>query len=253
MGRSTRWREIWERRSVTPEQVDHTMVSLADLIAADGFDTGFGDITAEAWTDFVARTCATFDLVAGDSLFEVGCGAGAFLYLPYLAGISVGGADYSAALVDTASRAMPDGTFLVQDANAIDVGEQVDVILAFSVFHYFDGLDYARSVLGRMCAKARRGVAILDVPDAASADDALAYRHELTGGAEKYAERYAGLEHQSYDRDWMREALEGFGMVDVRIESQSIEDYRNGQYRFNAYGSQPGAVTAGRMNGSARN
>src|SRR5688572_30956474 len=65
-----RWQSVWSQRSDVSLDGDDTLES---LIRADGFNTGFGDVTVDAWTDFVDRTCAMLGLGSGDSLFEVGC------------------------------------------------------------------------------------------------------------------------------------------------------------------------------------
>ncbi len=230
------WRRVWER----PRFEDGTP-ALSDLILADGFDTAFGSLTVEAWSGFVARTCDSMGLVAGDTLFDVGCGSGAFLYLPYQDGIAVGGVDYSESQIALARRAMPDGNFVVNEANAIDTFASFDVVISSAVFSYFDSLDYAREVVQRMCTKARRAVAILDIPDAATAEAAMAYRQAALGGPEAYAERYAGLNHQTYDRDWFANTLEEAGVNNICVESQDICGYANGRFRFNAYGWVPPA------------
>ena len=112
------------------------------MILADGFDTAFGGLTVEAWSDFVSSVCDSMRLVAGDSLFEVGCGSGAFSYLPYQNGITVGGIDYSESLVGIARRAMPNANFSVCEANHVDTLQSFDVVMSCFVFSYFGSLDY---------------------------------------------------------------------------------------------------------------
>ena len=221
---------MWSQR---PRLEDPT---LEHLIRADGFNTGFGDVTVNAWTDLVDRTCATLGLEAGDSLFEVGCGAGAFLYLPSQHGIEVGGIDYSPSQIEAARRAIPDGNFEVRDADDLDVSPGVDVTIAFSVFQYFSSLDYARQVIDRMCQKATRAVALFDLPDVELADRALDERQASAGGADAYAERYEGLDHLSYSKEWITTALEEGGLRDVTVGPQTMIGYGNGRFRFNAWG-----------------
>lgn len=208
------------------------------MLAADGFDTGFGSITEDAWTDFVRRTCNRLELRPGDSLFEVGCGSGAFLYPAFVAGIDVGGVDYSARLIEDARRVMPGAAFTVAEAAELDTQPAVDAVVACSVFFYFPSYEYARLVIERMARKAVRAVAVLDVPDLATAAEALAGRQERLGGAATYAERYDGLDHR-FDREWMAEAMRDAGLTDVVIEDQQIANYANARYRFNAFARVP--------------
>jgi ubiquinone/menaquinone biosynthesis C-methylase UbiE len=60
-------------------------------------------------------------LTPGTSVFEVGCGAGAFLYELEALGCKVGGVDHSPALIGKAMKAMPSGGFKVSDAAAFQV------------------------------------------------------------------------------------------------------------------------------------
>lgn len=232
----TGWRDVWAKQ--TPFRPDDSGPgpTIGDLISADGFNTGFGDIGVEAWVDVVTATCTRFGLAAGDSLFDVGCGAGAFLQPAHDRGIEVAGLDYSPTRIELARKAMPGGHFVVGEAADLDPEPPVDVVLSFSVFQYFASLDEAASVIERMCRKASRAVAVYDLPDVERADEALALREESAGGAQAYAERYAGLDHLAFSRDWMTRTLESNGLRDVSVEGQAIPGYENASFRFNTWG-----------------
>jgi trans-aconitate methyltransferase len=231
-----RWHDVWSQRTLTENTEGHSGPTLNDLIVADGFNTGHGDIEVDAWREFTRRTYELFDLKEGDSLFDVGCGSGAFLYPASEQGIDVGGVDYSKSLIDIAKLAMPDGTFSVCEADELATSPSADVVMSFGVFLYFPSLDYARRVIERMCRKASRAVAIFEIPDLALASQALEVRQAAAGGAAAYAERYEGLGHLSYSTEWVTSALEEHGLVDVAVEPQSIRGYGNGDFRFNAWG-----------------
>jgi hypothetical protein len=53
-------------------------------------------------------------------------------------------------------------------------------------------------------------------------------------GPEEYEKRYRGLDHRYYSRDWIAAELRALGFGRVEVESQAIEGYANGLYRFNA-------------------
>ena len=207
------------------------------LIELDGFDRGI--VTEDSWVAGVRDTARRLGLHPGDSVYEVGCGAGAFLYDLYGQGYQVGGLDRSATLLGHARQMMPGGRFTRADAADLDTGEQWDAVVAFSVFFYFPDYEYARQVIGRMGRKARKAVAILDVPDLAVRDAAEAHRAELAGGQEAYARRYAGLPHLYFDRAWVAGALEECGLSGVQADDQWFPGYDNGGYRFNVCGFQP--------------
>jgi trans-aconitate methyltransferase len=145
----------------------------------------------------------------------------------------VGGLDQSASLIGFASEAMPDGHWSTGDAASIDVADRWDVVLACGVFMYFADHHYASRVIAAMMRKATRAVAILDVPDLATRDEAIAFRRGSLGEAE-YEAKYRGLDHLFYDRSWMRDQLIANGAADVVIEDQQVAGYQNARFRFNA-------------------
>lgn len=225
------WKSVWERRKLEPERGSQ----LAQLMAADGLDTGFGDVGERAWRAFARSVADRFGLGPGNSVLEIGCGAGAFLLDFYERGITVAGVDRSRTLVDYARAAMPGARFDVSDALSFDVSARYDVVLSCGVYLYFESLEYAREVTRRMASIATRGVAVLDVGDRAREAAALAYRRAALG-PEEYAKRYAGLEHLYLEREWLGTVLEACGLVHVCTEDQTIPGYANGDFRFNAYG-----------------
>ncbi|MGA2009564.1 MAG: methyltransferase domain-containing protein [Solirubrobacteraceae bacterium] len=229
------WDAIWQARRPGPERPS----VLAHLMAADGLDSGFAQLDEPGWVEGVTGLCGRLGLSPDMSVFEVGCGAGAFLYVLANQGFAVAGLDQSPALVARAAAVMPSGAFTVADATQLNVSRRFDAVVSYGVFMYFRSEPYAGLVLERMRDKARRLVAVLDVPDRAEQAGATGYRERLAGGPDAYAERYAGLEHRYYDRDWMAQRLLDLGLIDVRVERQSIDPGGNGRHRFNAWGSVP--------------
>jgi SAM-dependent methyltransferase len=226
------WNDVWAARRL--DSARGTL--LEQLLAADGFDTGFGSVTAEAWAAAVRHRARELGIAAGSSVFEVGCGAGAFLHELRALGCTVGGIDSSPALIEIARRALPDGQFDVCDAALLSPEPTADFVISSGVFLYFASLAYARGVVDAMVRKATGAVAILDVPDLSYSAAAIAERHAALGGGAAYRERYAGLNHLYYDRDWMGDALRTAGLTAVTIADQDITGYPNGRHRFNAWG-----------------
>ena len=226
----TRWREVWGARRA-PHQPGSPLVT---LLALDGFDTAFAEVTEQDWLGYVHSVGARLRVTPGDSVYEVGCGAGAFLYPLWSAGVTVGGLDYSAGLIDAARSAMPTGRFDVRDADELAVEYPVDIVVSSSAFLYFDSLAYAGRVIDAM-ARAAGAVALLDLPDAALADRARCARVRAFGDAQAYEERYRDLPHLAFDRGWVMDRLQAAGLHDVEVEDQSLRGYDNSPYRFNAF------------------
>lgn len=229
---SPAWREIWERRRPDPGSGS----LLGRLLAADGFDSRQARIGEEEWTTHFRGWADRLGLEAGMSVFEVGCGAGASLLVYEHMGCTVGGLDQSPTLIEMARSAMPGGSFEVADAASTPETPTVDVVLSMGVFMYFPSLDYAADVLARMVGKARRAVAVLDIPDQALKDRALEYRIEMAGGQAEYEDRYTGLDHLYFDRAWTEELLTRAGLVGVSSSSQDLPGYGNAAFRFNCWG-----------------
>jgi SAM-dependent methyltransferase len=235
MSEKRTWSTVWANRALDPSQGS----ILAQLLAADGFDSGFGAVTEGAWAAFAGRWAERFGLGPGDSVYDVGCGSGAFLWPLAEAGLRVGGIDRSESLVRIARSVLAGGEFSVGEAVEMADGEPFDVVLSMGVFLYFPSLDYAAEVIARMAARARRGVAVLDLPDAATRDEALAFRMSSAGGEEAYRARYQGLDHLFFDRGWVSGQLERLGFEAVTAD-QDLEGYANGPFRFNAWGRRRG-------------
>jgi SAM-dependent methyltransferase len=224
------WREVWEARKLSSGEGS----TLAALMAADGLDTGFGSAPEEPWRAFVRDSAATLGITTSSSIFEVGCGAGAYLYDLAQQGCTVAGSDISSAQIEHVRRAIPGGVFQVEEAHRLDVTEAFDFVVATGVFQYFPSLDYAQEVLRRMAAKARQGIAVLDIPDADTNDAAMEFRRGSMG-EEEYAQRYAGLDHLYIDRSWLESQLPQLGFERWRLEGQSIAGYGNSAFRFNLF------------------
>lgn len=221
------WKTIWNKRGGP----DATL-TLAGLVAADGFDEGAGRIAVEEWERYVERVADWLKLAPGDSVFDVGCGAGAFVFPYYEAGHVVGGIDYSDGLVAVAGRAMPGMDFSAHEARDLDVSPVYDVVVSNGAFHYFPDLAYAEDVVVKMIRKARKSVGILEVPNADLRDESEASRAAALPPGE-YEKKYRDLGHLYYSKRWIEEVGVRHGCR-AQILDQQINGYGNNRFRFNA-------------------
>lgn len=222
------WHPIWSKRGVT----DASALSIEALIRLDGYDTGAAQIAIADWLFYAKSLAERIDIRDGQSIFEVGCGAGAFLSaLTAARNVSVGGIDYSSGLVENARQALPTGQFFVGDAELLAREPATDFVIANGVFHYFP-LPKARAILKLMLAKAEFGVAVLDIPDRRSQAECEAVRRAALPAAE-YERKYAGLEHTYYDRDWFADQVTE---TDWQCETVDgfIPNYGQNRFRFAA-------------------
>lgn len=233
MNRTKNWLAVWERKGRNGTSMP--TLAMPDLLSIDGFNTEFGTITEDAWETFVGGVFSTLGAEPASSVFEVGCGGGAFLVPRYRNGAEIGGIDFSDSLVKVARAVMPGAQ--IEVANAIDLRgtDSYDYVVSCSTFLYFPDLAYASEVLTRMAMLSRRGIALLDLPDAAREAEDLAFRTAEYGDPEAYARRYAGLTRQYFDRNWCHVALREAGASRVEIVDQDIAGYGNASLRFNAF------------------
>ena len=137
------WKTVW---GVREEDESHSSI-LKKLITADGFDTGYGTITEADWEQYINNISNAINVQKKDSVFEVGCGAGAFLYKFHQEGNKIGGVDYSDKLINIAKKYLVNGSFIVDEANNLDAKERYDFVISNSVFFYFPSYQYAEEVL----------------------------------------------------------------------------------------------------------
>ena len=225
------WKKIWSPRHVRAVNGMSSDELLENLIEADGFDSGPGRIGAQAWRSYVQQVAFRLGIRGYESIFEVGCGSGAFLLPFYQSGHKVGGIDFSRLLLEDAAKFMPDGDFSVRDAVKLSTDEKSDYLVANGVFFYFQSYQYASEVLCRMCEKTIKAVAVLDVPDLQQKTKCEELRRSWSFEGE-YEKRYAGLQHLYFNRSWFREfgRIKGLG---VEMWQQDIESYGYNQFRFN--------------------
>ena len=103
------WKSIWNAKSLQSKE----KISISDLIKLDGFDTGFGSYDEVSWVEMVRDFVNIVNLHPNSNVYEIGCGAGCFLYtIKQIIEINCFGIDYSKNLIDIAKRVIPEGKFL---------------------------------------------------------------------------------------------------------------------------------------------
>ena len=226
----TTWKEIWEKKS----RVNN--IVLECLVKADGFDSVVGSLSVEDWKEYVGELFSFIGIEKKHSIFDVGCGSGAFVYEHFLCGGVVGGIDYSSQLIGIAKGFMPDADFLEGDARKINTNKTYDVVTSHSVFQYFDDLKMAETVLGQMCNIAKRTVAVLDINDESKFDLYHSERIEKfkqNGFSESdYWEKYRDLKHLFYSKDFFQDYAEKFNL-NIKVSPQTNINYGNSKLRFN--------------------
>ena len=166
------WHNIWSRRNI-----EFTSdLSLDFLIKADGFDQGIGDVDSDSWISICVAYAKAMDLQKDMSIFEFGCGAGAFLKPFYdIYRMRVAGIDLSPFLIDVARQVMPHGDFNMCSIEDYVFDEKYDVVVSNSVIHYLNREELG-TFIDKATAIAERFILISDIPNLQTKTEAEEYR-----------------------------------------------------------------------------
>jgi len=215
------WKNVWNKQ----ERIDKIL--LEALLKADGFDSVMSNFSYDQWITYTKKLYSFIGLKDGESVFEVGCGSGAFLF-PIQKQNVIGGLDFSEPLIALANKIL-DGKFYVADASEGNFPKS-DVIVSNGVFIYFKDLNFAECVLEEMISSTTK-VAILDINDISKEEDYHSCRNCLVG--EGYKTKYDSLEHLFFDKQFFIDFATERGWK-IKIEDQHIsENYPISKFRFN--------------------
>jgi 2-polyprenyl-3-methyl-5-hydroxy-6-metoxy-1,4-benzoquinol methylase len=221
----SKWKEIWNNR----ERVHKIILEI--LMKADGFDSPTGEFSIDDWIEYTNTLYARLDIKENESIFEVGCGSGAFVYPLFQEGYRVGGIDYSEILIKLAKSVMDNENFINGDALDMDEKDKYDFVISHSVFFYFDSLSYAKKVIEKMIKKADKAVAIFDINDIEKEKDYHKTRIQ-TMSKEEYEKKYQGLNHLFYSKEFFISIATEHNL-EIEIWDQEFEKYNNSKFRFN--------------------
>lgn len=204
--------------------------SLNEILALDGFGDGPDCVDPEDWLVFTSSVAQECGIEPGQTVLELGCGAGAFLKGLQIAvnSLRIFGVDYSPGLLETARLAIPEGTFTEADLRSLELGKDFDFIIAHSVFQYLDFAAAERVLLSSL-ARARRAFAILDIYRADVRHQTEAIRR-FAAHDKRNDESYQNLSHSYYDFDFFSK-FEGDGWT-LRETTARISRYRFRDLRF---------------------
>ena len=233
------WQEIWNKRNSHLMDVDRTdkRAMLLELKRINGFDITKEGALNEAFLEKYEASKEGLALPEGGSVFEVGCGAGANLWLFQQDGFRVGGIDFSEGLLAISRDVLrEDALCEIVCGEACDLPQEEKYDAAFSdgVFHYFPDEAYAEKVLEGMAEKVRGNIVILDVHDAAKKEEFFAFRRKLDPD---YDERYRGLDKLFYDKAFFEAFAKKHGFA-VSFSSLTLEGYWNAPFVYAVFFSR---------------
>lgn len=207
-----RWKQIWSKRSLEFVKSNDIFDMFCKLKRDDGFDTqeidGYYEAFFKEWHKMVDRIEQLTGNVA--SVYEVGCGSGVNLYLyQQLKKLTiVGGCDYSETLVQLAGKVIQTKDLRCMEADCISTEPKYDLVLADSVFQYFQNPEYGMYVLEKMWEKANKIVVITEIHDEEKKEEHLNFRRQCV---ENYDEKYKGLDKTFYTKEMFQKFAEKTG------------------------------------------
>ena len=233
MSMTNNWKTIWNRRTSSEGALkgDWQEVFL-ELKRLNGYDVMEGGVPLNSWLTLHAEMKKRLRIADHASVFEVGCGAGANLYLFARDGLTVGGTDYAAALVDTARSVLPDAAELYcGEADSFPTERTYTAAISNGVFSYFTDEEYATRVLERMLAKSTDVIWLMELHDKEREEAYHTYRRATIPD---YDEHYKGLDKLFYTRDFFADFARKHNLR-IDFPAVEIEGYWNVPFIFNVF------------------
>lgn len=166
------------------------------------------------------------------SVFEVGCGSGAELYLFQKDGIRTGGIDYSEHLLNIARGVLGEHAELVcGEAVNTPTETKYDGIFSNSVFSYFPSYEYAERVLELMYMKSSYSIGIVDVHDISKQEAFMKYRADTV---KDYGEKYKRLDKLFYSKEFFIKFAEEH-RLNIRFSYSDVPGYWNNEFVFDVF------------------
>ena len=189
-------------------------------------------ISLEAFLEEDIQIRELLGLSVNSSVFEIGCGTGANIYLMARDGMTVGGIDYAGSLIEIAHKVLPHSTELSSgEADIIATEQKYDAVFSNGVFPYFPDEAYVERVLTRMLEKSRGPVGIMGLHDIETKEDYLAFRR---ANIPNYDELYKGLNKLFCSRSLFKNFAAAHNL-DVKFPEIALDGYWNTPFIFNCF------------------
>ncbi len=238
MATANNWKHIWSNRTADESilQSNDPEKVFMELKRSNGFDIVKDKISYASFLEqyHAMKQQLSLHLPEGQTLqsvYEVGCGSGANLFLFQQDGLTCGGIDYSTNLLGCAKLVLRTTDIRCAEASQLTETPQYDALISVSVFGYFTDEHYAEAVLEKMYQKATHSIGILELADIEKKDAYTSYRKQLIPD---YEERYKGLPRLFFRKAFFTEFAHKHNM-DIKIVPMDMKDYWNSQFYFDCY------------------
>lgn len=232
------WRNVWTKRTASEEilRTGRWEEVFLELKRSNGYDVVGDGLAYDSYVKQYQDLQRTFaqGMPVGQkikSLFEVGCGSGANLFLFERDGIVCGGIDYSEGLIKSAKKVLRTKDLSCMEASDLPVTPKYDAVISMGVFGYFSSEEYAAGVLEKMYQKANYLLAVIDIPDLEKEELYLANRRRTIPN---YKERYRNLPRIIYKKEFFSTFAKEHNMK-IKIMPMNLDGYWNGEFVYNCF------------------
>lgn len=230
----SQWKTIWENRAACIDNIHDEKELFLALKRGNGFDAAGDGMDYDALEQQYRKIKEKlFFRYSGKdkSVYEIGCGDGASLFMFERDGIRCGGLDYSESLLEDARKVLRTRDLVCDEACNLDTTQKYDALLSNSVFSYFTDTTYAECVLERMYQKANYSIGLIDIHDKTKEDAFLEFRRKSIAN---YDERYRGLEKLFYEKAFFERFAAEYHMKLI-FEESDVAGYWNNEFVFHCY------------------
>tara|TARA_B100001121_G_scaffold303806_1_gene318275 strand:- start:19 stop:705 length:687 start_codon:yes stop_codon:yes gene_type:complete len=154
------WENIWSNKDIS--QISKHKIILKKLMIATGHVGKNKNIDISSWKTYSKKILKILSPKKKFNLFEVGCGAGALLYLLKKNYSDYSGCDYSKNLIQIALKYFDRNKIFYKNAKNLDVKKKFDHVIASSVFEYLSH-DVSKKVLNNMTKKSKKKILISEI------------------------------------------------------------------------------------------
>ncbi len=225
--RKEAWHSIWQKK--------YAPAVPKNACEAPHVRDGFDSLSDGQWKTLARYFLREIAVGPDDDVLEVGCGAGAFLeQLPPCR--SIAGADFSENAIRLIKGKLT-GNFKVAEASSLPFADRsFDVVISWSVFFYFDSLEYAEKALDEMRRVTRPGGRIFvgDVNDLSKKPLAQRLREETHAVRQDRWVSTPTTDHLYYPKEFFLTYAKARKMT-VLFYDEDTEElgfYENSRYRY---------------------
>jgi ubiquinone/menaquinone biosynthesis C-methylase UbiE len=226
------WKKIWNKNAkvIKPK-------NLNDLLRLNGHSSATSEINQKEWKKYINYFIKKYNIQQNQSILEIGCGCGAFLYFFFKKNIKCFGIDNSEKLIKIVKKNFKKDNFHVGEANNLSKikNKKIDFIFVNSVFHYFKNSKYAKQVLDEILriSHLETKIIILDVPDKKKYK--LWKRSAIKKiGFSEFKKTYRNLKHKFYEKKFFYNYASS-KKLNISIFNQTLIKKENSKSRFNIF------------------